>query len=45
VARTTDDPLYYSRRTGKNFTFSHAVANGSYTLSLYFAASTYTAVG
>src|SRR5262249_11315760 len=45
VAGTTDDPLYYSRRTGKNFTYSHAVANGTYTLSLYFAESNFTAVG
>jgi hypothetical protein len=45
VAGTTDDPLYYSRRTGKNFSYSHALANGTYTLSLYFAESTYTAVG
>ena len=28
-----------------NFIYSHAVANGTYTLSLYFAESTYTAVG
>src|SRR6185312_10850399 len=45
VAGTTDDPLYYSRRTGASFTYAHAVANGTYTLSLYFAESTYTAVG
>jgi hypothetical protein len=45
VAGTTDDLLYYSRHSGRNFTYSHAVANGTYTLSLYFAESTYTAVG
>ena len=35
VANTIDDPLYYTRRTG-NFTYSGAVANGSYNLRLLF---------
>ena len=38
-------PLFSSRRTGSSFTYSHAVTNGTYTLSLYFAEGTYTAIG
>jgi hypothetical protein len=45
VDGTTDDALFYSRRSGANFTYSHAVANGTYTLSLYFAEDTFTSVG
>lgn len=44
VAGTDNDPLYYERRYGA-FTFSKAVANGTYTLKLYFAENGQQVVG
>ncbi len=43
IANTVDDPLYYSRRLGKEFTFNANVANGTYTLKLHFADPTFAA--
>jgi hypothetical protein len=42
VAGTTADYLYYTRRYG-NFTFSKGVANGTYTLRLFFVEDAKTA--
>ncbi len=44
VAGTTDDALYYNERTGA-FTYSIAAANGSYSLTLYFAEPAMTKAG
>jgi prepilin-type processing-associated H-X9-DG protein len=45
IANTTDDPLYQTYRTGENFSFSHPVANGHYSLWLHFADPTATQAG
>lgn len=45
VDGTTEDPLYYSNHSGANFTYSHALANGTYQLQLRFAEPTFTAAG
>src|SRR2546428_2583804 len=37
VAGTTDDSLYYTARYGKSFSYSLAVPNGQYTMTLLFA--------
>ncbi|HZN65580.1 MAG TPA: malectin domain-containing carbohydrate-binding protein, partial [Tepidisphaeraceae bacterium] len=45
VAGTDDDPLYYSRRFGRSFTFAQNVPNGTYTLRLHFAEPTFMQSG
>jgi hypothetical protein len=45
VANTTDDVLFATNRSGSSFSFSQAVANGSYQLTLNFADPTSTAAG
>lgn len=45
VAGTTEDALFYANRSGANFSYAHAIANGTYKLSLYFAEGQFTAVG
>ncbi|HSV14291.1 MAG TPA: malectin domain-containing carbohydrate-binding protein, partial [Tepidisphaeraceae bacterium] len=44
VAGTSDDPLFYTRRWGTE-TYNIPLANGSYTLNLYFAEPVMTAAG
>ena len=45
IAGTTDDALFASRRVGSNITFSAAVKNGTYTLTLLMADPYFTAAG
>jgi hypothetical protein len=45
VAGTTDDYLFATNRIGSSFSFSKAVANGTYKLTLNFADPTATAAG
>lgn len=45
VANTVDDPLYYSRRIGADFTFNASVANGTYALTLHFMDPSYGVAG
>ena len=45
VGGTVDDPMYFTRRFGKNFGFSRSVGNGNYTLYLNFAESFHTSAG
>lgn len=45
ITSTTDDALYGSRRFGTNFSFTKAVANGSYKLRLHFAETYWTQAG
>ncbi|MBC7883172.1 MAG: malectin [Anaerolineae bacterium] len=45
IANTADPKLYQSERWGSSFGYSVPVANGSYTLNLYFAEIFYTSTG
>jgi hypothetical protein len=45
IANTADPKLYQSERWGSSFGYSVPVANGSYTLNLYFAEIFYTSAG
>ncbi len=45
VNNTTDDRLFYQRRFANDFTFSTPVANGNYTLKLFFVETFYSTTG
>lgn len=45
IGGTSDDTLFSARRFGEDFTFSQAVANGSYVLHLLFADPCYDSAG
>jgi len=45
VQNTDNDPLYYSVRSGASFSYALPVANGSYSMSLFFCDPTYTVAG
>ncbi len=45
IANTQDPQLYLTHRTGTSFSYSIPVANGTYTLKLYFAECSYTSAG
>ena len=42
VLATTDDKLYQTQRTGKDFSYALSVANGTYEVTLYLAELWYT---
>jgi hypothetical protein len=45
VGNTDNDPLFYAYRQGTSFTYTLAIANGTYSVSLLFADPTKTAAG
>lgn len=45
VNGTVEDPLYYAFRYGADFRYSAAMANGTYSLKLYFTEMTYSSAG
>ena len=45
VPGTTDDPVYYDRRTGSSFNYNLPIADGTYAVQLIFTDPLYTTAG